>query len=104
MSGQHVRTTAEATNLKNSKKRKKSLNAPAAAAAEDASKLSGRKSLTSAGTGPKSRPAADDIDSIFAGQCRKRTARASPAPQGLANAVGAAQLAQQHTKASALGL
>jgi hypothetical protein len=104
MSGQHVKTKAEATNPRDHKKRKKSLNAPAAAAAEDASRPSGRKSLTSAGTGPKCRPAADDIDGIFAGQARKRTAQARPAPQGQANALGAAELTQQHTKASALRL
>jgi hypothetical protein len=104
MNGQHVRTTTEATNARDRKKRKKSHNAPAAAAAEDASKPSGRKSLTSVGTGPKSRPAADDIDSIFAGQSWKRTAQARPAPQGQANALGAAELTQQHIKASAFRL
>jgi hypothetical protein len=101
MSGQHVKSTAEATNSRDRKKRKKSLNAPAAAAAEDASRPSGRKSLTSAGTRPKCRPAADDIDGIFAGQARKRTAQARPAPQGQADALGAAELTQQHTKAGA---
>ncbi len=97
MSGQHIQLKAEATNPK---KRKKPLNAPAAAAPKDANQLSGQKPLCSAKTGPKQRNTAYDIDSIFAGQSRKRAAQARPAPQGRANALGAAELAQQQTQAN----
>jgi hypothetical protein len=97
MSEQHVGTTAEA---KKPKKRKKVKKAAAAAAAEDAAQLAGRKPASSAEPAPKPKRGDDDIDRIFAGQSRKRTAQAQPALQGRADASGAEELAQQHATVS----